>query len=124
MDTLAFRPAMLNTRPAQGPVLDSLFQRLGQSVATIQRRGGHVVFLKFPACGGRRILEEQFFPSSVYWTPLGTITGAPLIDMAEYPEVTTVDCFDGSHIDVSDVPPIARLIARRVKDLVPPATSH
>lgn len=119
MDTVAFRPNMLNTRPAQGALLDSLFHRLQASVAAVERRGGHVVFLKFPACGGRRVLEEKFFPTSMYWTPLKTITGAPMIDLGEYPAVTSLDCFDGSHIDVSDVPPVARLIARRIKELVP-----
>ncbi len=123
MDTVAFRPTMVNTKPAQGSMLDSLFHRLQRSVTAIQRRGGHVIFLKFPACGGRRLLEEKFFPASLYWTPLGAITSAPMIDLGEYPEVTSLDCFDGSHIDVSDVPPIARLIARRVKELVPLPTT-
>lgn len=118
MDTLAFRPNMLNTRPAQGRVLDSLFHSIQVSVATIRERGGQVVFLKFPACGGRRVLEEKFFPSAVYWTPLEAITGAPMIDLGEYPEVTSLDCFDGSHIDVSDAPRIERIVARRVRELV------
>jgi hypothetical protein len=119
MDTLAFRPNMLNTRPAKGATLDSLYQSIQRSVAAIHGRGGQVVFIKFPACGGRRLLEEKFFPSAVYWTPLKAITGAPMIDLGEFPEVTSLDCFDGSHIDVSDAPGVARIIARRVRELVP-----
>jgi hypothetical protein len=119
MDTLSFRPAMLNTRPATNAALDSLLHRIQTSVAAIQRRGGQVVFLRFPACGGRRVLEERFFPRSVYWSPLQSLTGAAMVDLGDYPEVTSLDCYDGSHIDMNDAPAVARLIERDIKQLVP-----
>jgi hypothetical protein len=121
LDTIVFRPTLVNTRPARGAALDSLFRRIQNGVAGIQRHGGHVVFLRFPACGGRRALEEEFFPAATYWAPLQRLTSAPMIDLGNYPEVTSLHCYDGSHIDVSDVPPVERLIARQVKLLLPSA---
>jgi hypothetical protein len=119
MDTIAFRPAMLNTRPAQGAALDSLLHRMQASVAAIEQRGGHVVFLRFPACGGRRALEEEFFPRNEYWNQLAALTGAPAIDLGDYPEVTTLDCFDGSHIDLTDAPRVAQLIMLDLRRQLP-----
>ncbi|MEO8138786.1 MAG: hypothetical protein ABI742_04015 [Gemmatimonadota bacterium] len=121
LDTIAFRPTILETRPAQGATLDSLFRRIQHSVESIRRHGGQVVFLRFPACGGRRILEEEYFPAGTYWAPLRELTKAPMIDLGDYPEVTSLHCYDGSHIDVSEVPPVERLIAEQVKQLVPAA---
>jgi hypothetical protein len=121
MDTIVFRPTILKTRPAQGAPLDSLFRRIQNSVAAIERHGGHVVFLRFPACGGRKLFEERYCPVSTYWEPLRALTSAPMIDVATDSTVATLHCFDGSHIDVSDAPKIEQFIAHEVIRLAPAA---
>ncbi len=118
LDTMTFRPAILNTRPATGTALDSLLQRIQASTAAIQRRGGRVVFLRFPACGGRGALEEKYFPRDVYWRPLPSLTGSLTIDLGDYPEVASLHCFDGSHIDLADAPVVDSLILQAVKQQV------
>jgi hypothetical protein len=114
LDSATFSHLRRVTHPASGPELDQLVSRILRSAERIRLRGGRVVFILFDACGGRKIIEEALYPKERYWGRLRDTPGVLTIDTGDYPEISSLDCFDGSHIDHEDAPGVTRLIAKLV----------
>jgi hypothetical protein len=114
LDSARFRFIRRWAPPRTGPSLDSLTQSIASDVARIQFRGGRVTFIVFQGCGGRRLVEQEIYPTRLYWERLRSIPGVQMIDSDEYAEIARLPCYDGSHIDVRATPDVTRLVARLV----------
>ncbi|MEP6571457.1 MAG: hypothetical protein ABJD11_02140 [Gemmatimonadota bacterium] len=114
LDSSKFAHLRRVTRPATGARLDSLMARIERSVHQIQARGGRVAFVFFEPCGGRRPVEEELYPKDQYWKRLTAMQPAYSIDSDDYPVISTLPCFDGSHIDQNDAPAVTRQVAALV----------
>ena len=114
LDSARYRYIRRWGAPLVGPALDSLTRAIAASVARVQRRGGKVTFVVFQGCGGRKLVEQELYPTAAYWNRLRAIPGVRAIDSDEYPGIADVPCYDGSHIDVRDAPAVTRLVARLV----------
>ena len=55
------------SRPANPTELARIIDRLNNAAEKIERRGGEVIFVALPACGGRADFEEELFPRAKYW---------------------------------------------------------
>ncbi|HEV7349071.1 hypothetical protein [Telluribacter sp.] len=94
------------TKAPQAPVSDSLlttiFGEVKSDVAKIQKRGGQVLFVRMPSSGEVWELEKQVFPREKYWNRLLAETGAPGIHFQDYPELSTHECPEWSHLSPAD----------------------
>jgi hypothetical protein len=88
--------------------------RLARAAAAITARGGAVVLIYMPGCGGRRVIEERLFPKSRYWGPVLAMPGIATLDLEAYPGFGDLACFDGSHLDSDDAKKVTGWIAHRV----------
>jgi len=92
---------------------------LEASVAAIQARGGHVVYLRMPTCDERWETDERTRPKARFWDRLAAKTGAVAIHFRDEPTLASFACPDGSHIASKDGPRFTRalieiLVARGV----------
>ena len=79
-------------------------------VQQIKRRGGDVVFVRFPMAHGYGALIDQTFPKPLYWDRFAAFTSAKTIHYQDYPFLSQFDCPDGSHIDQRDIPEFTRAL--------------
>lgn len=77
-------------------------------VEAIQKRGGKVVFVRFPSTGGLRELENKITPRAAYWDRVLEETGAPGIHFEDYPELREFDCPEWSHLTKKDAAEFTR----------------
>ncbi len=87
--------------------------RLVAAVDTIEARGGTVVLIYAPGCGGRRVVEEKLYPKSLFWDPIRAGVGQT-VDLDDYPGFAALPCYDGSHLDVEDAAKVTEWLAGRV----------
>lgn len=73
-------------------------------VATIQARGGKVVFFREPSGGEHLVLDEKNYPRDRYWDAYARVSPATLIEFRDEPEFVKMVLPDTSHIDGLDVP--------------------
>jgi len=109
--------------PDSAKLADDL-RRLSAAVASIRSRGGSVVLVHMPACGGRRVVEERLFPKARYWGAVRRLPGVIALDLDDWPGAADLACFDGSHVDREDAPRITRWIATSVTAARPPAATE
>jgi hypothetical protein len=79
-------------------------------VAMIQARGGNVVFVRMPTCDERWTYDESVAPKAAYWDRFAAVTRARTIHFADYPQLSSFECPDTSHIDSSDGPRFTRAL--------------
>ncbi|MFT5233536.1 MAG: hypothetical protein ACI9UK_001402 [Candidatus Krumholzibacteriia bacterium] len=82
--------------------MDVQFVRIQAAVATVQARGGRVVFVRPPSTGGLRSLEAKFSPREGVWDRMLADTGAPGIHFEDYAELAQFKCPEWSHLNASD----------------------
>ena len=83
-------------------MIDSLMNNVGSSIDRIKARGGRVLFLRTPASGPLRQIEEQLFPRARYWERLLNLTDCPGIHFADYPGLANFVCPEFSHLKRED----------------------
>jgi len=88
--------------PATPAQTTGIIESLERAVERIRARGGEVVFITMPACGGRRPIEEARYPRREYWDRLASATSARSINTADYPALSDFPCYDRSHLDRTD----------------------
>ena len=77
--------------------------RIAESyVRAIQRRGGDVVFIRFPSSPPLYRLEQRRYPRSEYWDCYAQISQATMIHFEDIPRWRRFECPDFSHLDRSD----------------------
>ncbi|MFN2354610.1 MAG: hypothetical protein ABR512_08820 [Desulfopila sp.] len=81
------------------------------SVDQIQQRGGAVVFVRFPSCGAVLRIEEETVPRQRYWDVFAAEISASTLHFADYDELDTFDCMDGSHLNYDDAARFTRNLA-------------
>lgn len=97
------------------PLSDKQFMskviRINQLVEKIEKRGGKVIFVRFPSSGVVRQLENEKWPRQKYWDVLAANTRAESIHFEDYPSLSKFNCPDGSHLDVLDAKEFTRSLA-------------
>lgn len=82
--------------------IDSLLNSVKMSIDKIKARGGKVLFLRTPASGPMRQIEEKIFPRARYWERLLNITDCQGIHFADYPGLSNFVCPEWSHLKEED----------------------
>lgn len=75
---------------------------LDAMIAPLYKRGGEVVFVRFPTSGELWELENARYPRRRYWDVFASQTQAKTIHFRDYPALSRFDCPDGSHLDSRD----------------------
>ena len=68
-------------------------------VEKITRRGGKVVFIRFPSTGKHWIIDEAAYPRKDYWDRISGLTGAVTIHFKDVEGMRNLVCPEGSHLD-------------------------
>ncbi len=82
--------------------MESYLQRIAKAVAAIQKRGGKVVFIRYPSAGKIRELEAQFTPRNLFWDQIIAVSGAHGIHFEDYAELSGFQCPEWSHLSKKD----------------------
>ena len=97
--------------PIDQPQMLGDLAEIQSAVARIQKRGGHVVFVRMPSSGPVREFEDKMFPREKFWRLWVERTGALAISFEDYPELSGFDCPDYIHLDHKDAGPFSRALA-------------
>ena len=71
-------------------------------VRAIQRRGGDVVFIRFPSSPPLYRLEQRRYPRREFWDRYARMTRATMLHFQDIPRWRQFDCPDFSHLDQTD----------------------
>jgi hypothetical protein len=75
---------------------------LDHAVQKIQKRGGKVVFVRFPVSDEHWVIDEHYFPRAAYWDNIKSRTSALVLHFKDIEGMNTLQCPDTSHLDVRD----------------------
>jgi hypothetical protein len=78
------------------------FRDTTAAVAKLRARGGKIVFVRFPLTGELKALEDRITPRSDIWDSLLNRTGTPGIYFEDYPELSSFNCPEWSHLSAGD----------------------
>ena len=78
------------------------FRDTTAAVAKLRARGGKIVFVRFPLTGELKALEDRITPRSDIWNSLLKRTGTPGIYFEDYPELSSFNCPEWSHLSAGD----------------------
>ncbi len=78
------------------------FRDTTAAVAKLRARGGKIVFVRFPLTGELKALEDRITPRSDIWNLLVKRTGTPGIYFEDYPELSSFNCPEWSHLSAGD----------------------
>ena len=78
------------------------FRDTTAAVAKLRARGGKIVFVRFPLTGELKALEDRITPRSDIWNSLLKCTGTPGIYFEDYPELSSFNCPEWSHLSAGD----------------------
>lgn len=98
-------------RQADAADFEKRLAHLRSLVATIEARGGDVVFVRFPSTRGVLDIDNIRYPRALFWDRLGEGVGGRKIHFADYPELAGFELPDGVHLDVRDQPAFTRALA-------------
>lgn len=79
-------------------------------VKQFQTRGGRVIFIRMPVSQERWEIERQVTPVDRYWQRFTTKLQVASLHFASYPELTSFELPDTSHLHVDDRPIFTRLL--------------
>src|SRR5687767_1344243 len=85
-----------------GQAMETRFRETAKHIATIQARGGKVVFLRLPVTGPLVEREEKLAPRAATWDRLLRENNVPAIHFAEHAELNAFDCPEWSHLSAED----------------------
>src|SRR4029077_14453846 len=78
------------------------FANTKKAIDKLRARGGKVVLIRFPVTGELKKLEDQQTPRAQTWDPLVKATGVPGIYFEDYPDLSSFDCPEWSHLSAGD----------------------
>ncbi len=102
------------------PTVAKLRQGIGQMrpwIEALQRRGGEVLFVRFPMSGQYREVQEIQYPKRRYWDVFAREIGAPAIYFSDVPVLKAFDCPDGSHLDKRDTARFTKALLSTLRPL-------
>jgi hypothetical protein len=79
-------------------------------VTQIRRRGGRVVFVRFPSSGRIRRIDDKQYPKQQYWDRFAAQTAAMTLHYRDVPSLAGFECPDGIHLDERDAPLFTALL--------------
>jgi hypothetical protein len=82
--------------------IEARFRDTVEAVHKLQARGAKVVFVRFPMNGPLKELEDQQTPRAKTWDPLIQASGAPGIYFEDFPELSSFECPEWSHLSAGD----------------------
>lgn len=97
-----------------GSEAEEVMRRLEATVRPISERGGRVALVKFPSCGRRKKHEDSLYPRDMYWDEMVRRISAPALHTEDFPDLSNVDCPDGSHMDMRYAGGFTRALALRI----------
>jgi len=120
VDTAAFRESRRRLTAAATPLteeqLAARLARVRTSAATIEARGGRVVFVNLPAQPPVLDEEHRRFPHATYWSALEATLPGLKIHCDLSPELAAFPSTDGDHIDSTSTAEFTRRLAARLAD--------
>lgn len=84
-------------------------------VKKIQSRGGNVVFVRFPVSVEHFVLDQHFYPKSIYWDTFSKITSSETIHFGEIEGMKNLSIPDTSHIDCKDSQRFTEILINEIK---------
>jgi hypothetical protein len=82
--------------------IEGRFRELGPLVDKLRKRGGKVVFVRFPVTGALKEHEDRLTPRQGPWDRVLRETGAPGIYFEDFPELASFECPEWSHLSAPD----------------------
>jgi transposase len=82
--------------------IEARFRDTAAAVNKLRARGGKIVFVRLPASGELKALEDRTTPRSQIWDRVITDTAAPGIYFEDFPELSGFDCPEWSHLSAGD----------------------
>jgi hypothetical protein len=79
-------------------------------------RGGKIVFVRYPASGELKRLEDEKTPRAKTWDPLLQQTGAPGIYFEDFPELSGFQCPEWSHLSAGDSVEFTKRLLPHLRD--------
>ena len=81
---------------------EARFADTAKAVEKLRARGGKTVFVRFPVSGELKAFEDRDTPRAQTWEPLLKLTGAAGIYFEDFPELSTFNCPEWSHLSAGD----------------------
>jgi hypothetical protein len=103
-----------NDPPTKPELWKSSIKYLVEYVAQIKKRGGEVVFVRFPTDKGHWELDEKYYPRNEYWE---LIANEELLDTLHFKDIKGVEKFDlpdSSHLDSRDSKEFTELLFNQI----------
>jgi hypothetical protein len=82
--------------------IEQRFQDVAATTQKLRARGGKIVFLRLPSTGELKALEDRITPRSQIWDRVMKDTAAPGIYFEDFPELSSFDCPEWSHLSAGD----------------------
>jgi hypothetical protein len=90
--------------PLNAEELLKLIERVCYWTEQIQKRGGQVIFIRYPTQGGMRAIEVERFPDSQYWDIFAANCSAKTLDTNRHHKLNCFRKTDDDHIDSEEAP--------------------
>jgi len=97
--------------------VEGVLAKTKEHVAMIEKRGGRVIFLRFPSSGRVRELENQFFPRPVFYDRLVAASGNH-IHFEDHSELQGFLLPEWSHLTRADATEYTRRLMPLIKPLM------
>ena len=85
-----------------GQAIEARFRDTIAAIEKLRRRGGKIVFVRFPVSGELKAFEDKATPRTGIWDRLLARSAAPGIYFEDFPELAGFDCPEWSHLSASD----------------------
>jgi len=82
--------------------IEKRFRDTASTVEKLRARGSKIVFVRFPVTGELKALEDRATPRSREWDRLLRETAAPGIYFEDFPELSSFNCPEESHLSAPD----------------------
>ncbi len=79
-------------------------QRIAPMKATLERRGGRVIFLHLPVTEESATFSQRVWPKQRFWDPFARSVGGAAVHYADHPSLRGFASPDTSHLDAKDAP--------------------
>jgi len=86
-----------------------------QWVDKIVKRGGKVVFVRYPTTGEYWTHGQKLAPRNKYWDKIAGLTGAETIHFLDIPGADQLDCPEFSHLDWDDAETFTTMLVKELQ---------
>jgi hypothetical protein len=86
-------------------------------VSRIHRRGGKVVFIRFPTSETHWQMDQVYYPRHLYWDVMAADTAAATLHFRDVPAMNRFVLPDTSHLDFRDKPAFTETLIRQLDEM-------